>query len=70
MGCKGGCVGGPKAIIPTEEGKKILDDFALDSAYKVATHSEVMLDILKDIGINSLKDFKYPEKINIFERHF
>ncbi|WP_462392015.1 [Fe-Fe] hydrogenase large subunit C-terminal domain-containing protein [Clostridium cadaveris] len=70
MGCKGGCVGGPKAIIPTEEGKKILDDFALDSAYKVATHSEVMLDILKDIGINSLKDFKDPEKINIFERHF
>lgn len=70
MGCKGGCVGGPKAIIPTEEGKKILDDFALDSAYKVATHSEVMLDILKDIGIDSLKDFKDPEKINIFERHF
>ena len=70
MGCKGGCVGGPKAIIPTEEGKKLLDEFALDSAYKVATHSEVMLDILKNIGITSLKDFKDPEKIEIFERHF
>lgn len=70
MGCKGGCVGGPKAIIPTEEGKKLLNDFALDSAYKVATHSEVMLDILKNIGITSLKDFKDLEKIKIFERHF
>lgn len=70
MGCKGGCVGGPKAIIPTEEGKKILDDFALDSAYKIATHSEVMMDILKDIGITSLKDFNDPEKIKIFERNF
>lgn len=70
MGCKGGCVGGPKVIIPTEEGKKLLDDFAFDSAYKVATHSEIMLNILKNIGITSLEDFKDPQKIEIFERHF
>ncbi|WP_027633478.1 [Fe-Fe] hydrogenase large subunit C-terminal domain-containing protein [Clostridium hydrogeniformans] len=70
MGCVGGCVGGPKAIIPKEEGKKHVDDYAFDSAYKVATHSDIMLDILKRIGINSLEDFKDHNKIKIFEREF
>lgn len=70
MGCVGGCVGGPKALIPKEEGKTSLNYFAEDSAYRVATHSDIMLSILKRIGINSLEDFKDPKKVEIFERNF
>ncbi|MBU5592446.1 iron hydrogenase [Clostridium sp. MSJ-4] len=70
MGCIGGCVGGPKALIPREEGKKFVDDFAEDSAIKVATHSEIMDQILARINITSREDFKDEEKIHIFERHF
>lgn len=70
MGCLGGCVGGPKALISKEQGKEFVDNFALDSSYTVATHSDIMLDILKRIGINSIEDFNNPEKVAIFERKF
>lgn len=70
MGCVGGCVGGPKAIIPKEEGKKFVNDYAENSAIKVATHSDTMDEILKRLDITSREDFKHEEKIEIFERKF
>lgn len=70
MGCVGGCVGGPKAIVSKEQGKIAVDDFALASSYKIPTSSDIMLDILSRMDINSLEDFKDHEKIKIFERDF
>ncbi|WP_040213654.1 [Fe-Fe] hydrogenase large subunit C-terminal domain-containing protein [Clostridium polynesiense] len=70
MGCVGGCVGGPKAIVPKEESRKAVDEFAYQSAVKVATHSGILDEVFLRIGINSLEDFKHPEKIEIFERNF
>lgn len=70
MGCKGGCVGGPKALIPIEKGKEQVDKFAFDSPIKVPLHSKVLEDVLKNIGINSIEDFKDRDKISILERNF
>lgn len=70
MGCVGGCVGGPKAIIPPAQGKEAVDDFAYDSPIKVAVHSRVLDDVLKKINITSLSDFEDPDKIEILERDF
>ena len=70
MGCIGGCVGGPKANIPKEEGRIAVDEVAYNSAVKIATHSTILDEIFARIGITSLKDFNDPEKIKIFERHF
>lgn len=70
MGCVGGCVGGPKAMIPKEKGKIAVDDFAYDSSIKVPLHSEILDDVLEKLGINSLSDFEDPDKIAILERDF
>jgi len=70
MGCTGGCVGGPKAIIPTIEGKIAADNFAYDSPIKVPVHSKILDNILEKLDINSINDFHNNEKINIFERKF
>ncbi|WP_294405750.1 [Fe-Fe] hydrogenase large subunit C-terminal domain-containing protein [uncultured Clostridium sp.] len=70
MGCKGGCVGGPKALIPIEKGKENVDEFAVNSSIKVPLHSESLDKILSDIGITSLEDFKNEEKMSLFEREF
>ena len=70
MGCVGGCVGGPKALIPKEHGKTSVDEFAYNSAVKVATHSDIMKEVLSKVGIDSLDDFNRKEKIKIFEREF
>lgn len=70
MGCIGGCVGGPKAIIPREKGREHLDEMADNSSIKVAVDSTCMNRILDSIGIFSFDDFKDEEKVHIFERKF
>lgn len=68
MGCIGGCVGGPKAIIPTTLGKEAADDIAYNSAIKVPVHSKVLDEILDKLDIHSIDDFHNKEKVSIFER--
>lgn len=70
MGCIGGCVGGPKALVPKELGRVSVDEVAYDSSIKVATHSHVMNELLQRVGVHSLEDFKHKDKIKIFEREF
>ena len=68
MGCKGGCVGGPKAIIKAEEGKRAVEKTAYDSAIKIPVHSEVLLSLLEKVGMKDLKDL--TEEQSLFERTF
>ena len=70
MGCVAGCVGGPKAIIPPEQGKKSADDFAYDSPIKVPVHSSTLDKVLEKLDIHSIDDFHDKEKISILEREF
>ncbi|ADL53483.1 [Fe-Fe] hydrogenase large subunit C-terminal domain-containing protein [Clostridium cellulovorans] len=70
MGCVGGCVGGPKAILPKEEGRIKVDETAEAAKVKIALDNETMKSILAKIGINSVDDFKDHEKAKIFQREF
>lgn len=70
MGCVGGCVGGPKALIDKERGRELLDEFAFASEIQVPTNSETMKTMLAKLGINSIEDFKDHEKAKLFERKF
>lgn len=68
MGCIGGCVGGPKVIIPPEDGRKAVDEEAYNSAIKIPVHSKILMDMLNDLGITDLEKFK--EQCTMFERSF
>lgn len=70
MGCIGGCVGGPKAIVPRDKGKDHVDCFAENSSIKIAVDSSCMNQLLDSIAIHSIDDFKDEKKIEIFERKF
>jgi iron only hydrogenase large subunit-like protein len=70
MGCIGGCVGGPKAIIPKDEGRERVNEFAYNSDIKVAVDSDTMHKVLEKLGINSAEDFMHKERAEIFERDF
>lgn len=70
MGCVGGCVGGPKAIIPRDKGRESVDDFAENSAIKVAYDSAVMNAMLDKLGIFTIEDYKDHKKTEIFHRDF
>lgn len=70
MGCVGGCVGGPKAIIPKDQGTISVDNLAYNSPIKIATHSSTMDSVLEKLNITSLKDFEDPNKTKVFHRNF
>lgn len=70
MGCIGGCVGGPKAIIPKDKGTEYVNVLAENSSIKIAVDSSCMNKILDNLGIQSIEDFKDEKKIEIFEREF
>ncbi|WP_297423676.1 [Fe-Fe] hydrogenase large subunit C-terminal domain-containing protein [Clostridium sp.] len=70
MACPGGCVGGPKAIIPPEQGREAANDYAYNSAIKVPVHSKVLDQVLEKLDIHSVKDFEDHDKVKIFEREF
>lgn len=68
MGCKGGCVGGPKRIIPVEEGTQCVNNKARDSAIKMPMHSAVIIRLLNEIGIRDLQALR--DDHSMFERKF
>ncbi|WP_410506288.1 [Fe-Fe] hydrogenase large subunit C-terminal domain-containing protein [Haloimpatiens sp. FM7315] len=70
MGCIGGCVGGPKALIPKEQGRDMVNKVAEDSNVRICLDNQCMNEILNKIGINGAEDFKDKDKIKIFEREF
>ncbi len=70
MGCIGGCVGGPKAIVSKEIGKEAVDSYADSSSTRVSTDSECIKEVFHKIGIFTMEDVKKGEKIEIFERKF
>lgn len=70
MGCVGGCVGGPKVIVPKEKGKEALDKFAENSEISISLNNECMNNILKKLSLNSTEDFKDRDKTKIFTREF
>jgi iron only hydrogenase large subunit-like protein len=68
MGCVGGCVGGPKIIIPKEEGAERLKEFAESSEIRISVESPPMNAFLRKLGM----DTEHPSKMDmkIFEREF
>jgi Iron only hydrogenase large subunit, C-terminal domain len=70
MGCVGGCVGGPKAVLPKELGRERVDAFALGSEISVATQSECMREVLGRIGAPDPAALHSSEAAALFERKF
>lgn len=68
MGCKGGCVGGPKRNISVEEGTECVNKQAYESAIKMPVHSETIMKLLEEVGIDDLHDLR--DEHSMFERKF
>ncbi|MDI6618840.1 MAG: [Fe-Fe] hydrogenase large subunit C-terminal domain-containing protein [Clostridiales bacterium] len=70
MGCIGGCVGGPKAIIDKEKGRESVNKYGDESKYRTPVDSPCVLKILKSIGINSIEELEENnEKSHMFLRN-
>ncbi|HHY90614.1 MAG TPA: iron hydrogenase, partial [Clostridiales bacterium] len=63
MGCKGGCVGGPKTNIDTEKATNIANEFGEDSLIITPFDNLNVMKILKQFGIKDIKQILENEKI-------
>ena len=56
MGCAGGCVGGPKAIIDSEKGKRYVDEYAKNSIYQTPLENPYVRKLLEELGFETVEE--------------
>ncbi len=68
MGCVGGCVGGPRALIPHEEGKVHVEEYGQAATYPTPIDNPYVIELLHRLGIDTVENLL--EKSDIFTRSF
>ena len=68
MGCAGGCVGGPKAVIDQEAGKAYVDEYGTRAAYPTPIDNPYVIELLKRLGFETVESLL--EQSDIFTRKF
>ena len=68
MGCVGGCVGGPKAIIGREEGMAHVEAYGDSATYATPLENPFVMELLHRLGFNTVEELlRYSD---IFTRDF
>ncbi len=70
MGCPGGCVGGPKAIIDPEMGKKHVNQYGEKASSLTPVDNKYVMELLKKLGIEDIHEFLNSAKAAMFIREF
>jgi iron only hydrogenase large subunit-like protein len=68
MGCEGGCVGGPKALIPHKEGRKNVEEYGKAAAYPTPIDNPYVIELLKQLGFETIDSLL--DESDIFTRNF
>lgn len=68
MACNGGCVGGPKALIEKELGKRHTDHYGDSAVYKTPLENPYVMELLFRLGFRSVEELL--ERSEIFKREF
>ncbi len=56
MGCVGGCVGGPKAVLDVAEGMKHVDAYGDSAKYRTPLENPYVRKVLKKLGIETVEE--------------
>ena len=57
MGCPGGCVGGPKAILNKNEGKRFVDEYGAQALFATPLENPYVMKMLEKLGFTTVEDF-------------
>ncbi len=66
MGCVGGCVGGPKALIPREEGRQNVSRYGAEASYDTPIDNPYVIALLHQLGLDTIESLL--EHSDIFVR--
>lgn len=67
MGCPGGCVGGPKRILDTEQGTEYVNEYGNQALYKTPVDNPYVMELLKRLGYSTIESLL--EEDNMFIRN-
>jgi iron only hydrogenase large subunit-like protein len=68
MGCVGGCVGGPKVLIPHEEGRIHVEEYGNAAPYPTPIDNPYVIELLHRLGLDTVESLL--ERSDIFTRDF
>ena len=68
MGCRGGCVGGPKAILTCAEGRARVDAYGDAAEAKTPLENPFVPELLERLGFQDVESFL--EESDLFQRDF
>lgn len=68
MGCVGGCVGGPRALIPHEEGRVNVEQYGKSAHYPTPIDNPYVIELLHRLGLDTVESLL--NKSDIFTRSF
>lgn len=68
MGCVGGCVGGPRALIPHEEGRENVEEYGNSATYPTPIDNPYVIELLNQLGLDTVESLL--ENSDIFTRIF
>jgi iron only hydrogenase large subunit-like protein len=68
MGCVGGCVGGPKALIPREEGRENVRRYGDGASFPTPADNPYVVELLHRLGFETVESLLNDSEI--FTRHF
>lgn len=57
MACEGGCVGGPKRIIPVEKATNMVNEYAASCTYKTPAENPYVIDLIHRLGFFTIEEF-------------
>jgi iron only hydrogenase large subunit-like protein len=63
MGCSGGCVGGPRAILPVEDGRLELDRYGDEAIRQTPMESQAVRDMLEALGFSTVESLLEHDRI-------
>lgn len=68
MGCVGGCVGGPRVLIPHEEGRKNVEAYGNAAPYPTPIDNPYVIELLQRLGFDTVESLL--KESDIFTRDF
>lgn len=57
MACEGGCVGGPKKIIPADKAAAMVNGYASQALYKTPAENPYVIDLIHRLGFFTIEEF-------------
>lgn len=67
MGCVGGCVGGPRAILGVEQGTELVNDYGEKAAYQHPAENPYVIELLHRLELDSIESLL--EETDLFSRN-